>query len=247
MMNYDYSVIVPAYNEANWLPATLDAIKAAMASVNYRGELIVTNNNSTDATAEIAEDMGARVVFEPFNQISRARNAGAKAAHGRYLVFVDADTLITPALLEQALDNMESGGCVGGGAVVQFEREIKRSVRFVVALWNLFSRTFRLAAGCFIYCLKDEFDQAGGFSEAVYASEEIWLSRKLRKLGRPQGKRFCIIHQHAAQSSGRKIVWYNTWQQIGMLLMVAFMPFFVRSRRFCGYWYKRPEQRQPDE
>lgn len=239
-MDVDYSVIVPAYNEAAWLPTTLTAIKGAMAVSSLRGEIIVTDNNSTDTTAEIAKQFGAQVVFEPVNQISRARNAGAHEARGRYLVFVDADTVISPALLGHALDNLESQDCIGGGAVVQFEKEIKRSVHVVVAWWNLLSRTLRLAAGCFFYCTRRGFEQAGGFSEAVYASEEIWLSRALSKLGRKQGKRFCIIHQVAAQSSGRKIGWYSTWRQIGLLLMVAFAPFLVRYKRFCGYWYDRP-------
>jgi glycosyltransferase involved in cell wall biosynthesis len=239
-VDVDYSVIVPAYNEAAWLPATLTALEAAMAASSLRGEIIVTDNNSTDTTAEIAEQSGARVVFEPVNQISRARNAGAREARGRYLVFVDADTIIPPALLGHALDNLESQRCVGGGAVVQFEKEIKRSVQIAVAFWNQLSRTLRLAAGCFVYCTRRDFEEAGGFSEAVYASEEIWLSRALLKLGRKQGKQFCIIHQVAAQSSGRKIAWYSTWRQVGLLLMLIFFPFLVRYQRFCRYWYDRP-------
>lgn len=239
-MDVDYSVIVPAYNEAAWLPVTLPALKAAMAVSNLRGEIIVTDNNSTDATAEIAKQFGAHVVFEPVNQISRARNAGAREARGRYLVFVDADTVVPPALLGHALDNLESQDCIGGGAVVQFEKEIKRSVHVVVAWWNLLSRFLHLAAGCFFYCTRRGFEQAGGFSEAVYASEEIWLSRALVKLGRQQGKRFCIIHQVAAQSSGRKIGWYSTWRQVGLLFLLAFAPYLVRYKRFCRYWYDRP-------
>jgi len=241
-MDIDYSIIVPAYNEEEWLPATLTALKAAMAVSPLQGEIIVTDNNSTDATAEIAKQFGAQVVFEPVNQISRARNTGARKARGRYLVFVDADTVIAPALLGYALDNLDSQRCVGGGAVVSFEKEIKRSVHIAVALWNFLSRALRIAAGCFFYCTRQDFEKTGGFSEAVYASEEIWLSRALMKLGRKQGKRFCIIHQVPAQSSGRKIHWYSTGRQIGLLLMLGFAPFLVRYKRFCGYWYDRPGQ-----
>ncbi|MFV1998346.1 MAG: glycosyltransferase [Acidiferrobacterales bacterium] len=241
-MDVDYSIIVPAYNEEEWLPATLTALKAAMAASRLHGEIIVTDNNSTDTTAEIARKSGAQVVFEPVNQISRARNVGARKARGRYLVFVDADTVIPPALLEHALDNLESQRCIGGGSIVSFGKEIKRSVRIAVAWWNLLSRFLRLAAGCFFYCTRQDFEQVGGFSEAVYASEEIWLSRALSKLGRRQGKKFCIIHQVAAQSSGRKIVWYSTGRQVGLLLMLVFAPFLVRYKRFCGYWYDRPGQ-----
>jgi glycosyltransferase involved in cell wall biosynthesis len=202
-MERDYSVVVPAYNESAWIGATLVSIQSAMAASPLKGEIIVTDNNSSDDTAEIARSHGARVVFEPVNQISRSRNTGAREAQGKYLVFVDADTIVLPALLRQALANLESGRCIGGGAVVRFERELGVSVHFV---------------------------------------EEIWLSRKLRKIGRAQQKRFCIIRDHAAQSSGRKVAWYNTWRQIGLLLMVVFTPFFVRYKRFCGYWYDRPDR-----
>jgi glycosyltransferase involved in cell wall biosynthesis len=238
-MEVDYSVIVPAFNEAGWLPRTIPALQQAMAALPFHGEIIVTDNNSTDATAEIAGRLGARVLFEPVNQISRARNTGARAARGKYLVFVDADTIVPSALLAQALDNLESKRCVGGGAIVQFEQEMRGLVHLGVALWNLLSRTLRLAAGCFFYCRKSDYEEAGGFSEAVYASEEIWLSRKLRRIGQRQGRKFCIINQYAALSSGRKIGWYSTGRQIRLILMVMFFPFFVRYRRFCGYWYDR--------
>jgi len=79
------SVVVPAFNEERLLAATLDSIKAAAQAFDGSGgwELIVCDNNSTDRTAGIAHAAGARVVFEPHNQISRARNRGAAAAAGR--------------------------------------------------------------------------------------------------------------------------------------------------------------------
>ena len=70
-------------------------MKSAAGAFVRRGwgvELIVCDNNSTDRTAEIARNAGARVVFEPVNQIARARNRGAAAATGDWLIFVDADS-----------------------------------------------------------------------------------------------------------------------------------------------------------
>ena len=74
------SVVVPAFNEERLLPRTLESIRLALTAFERRGwscELIVCDNNSTDRTAELACKAGAKVVFEPVNQISRARNAGA--------------------------------------------------------------------------------------------------------------------------------------------------------------------------
>ena len=82
------SVIIPAFNEELLIRDTLSAVQGAMAAFSRRGweaELIVCDNNSTDRTAEFARDAGASVVFERFNQIARARNAGAKAATAQIL------------------------------------------------------------------------------------------------------------------------------------------------------------------
>jgi glycosyltransferase involved in cell wall biosynthesis len=117
-MSIDYSIIVPAYNEEEMLENTINHLKEAMATVSLKGEIVVTDNNSTDNTAEIAKNAGATVVFEPINQISRARNAGAKQAKGRYFIFVDADTIVLPDLLQNTLNNLESEKCCGGGATV---------------------------------------------------------------------------------------------------------------------------------
>ena len=100
----DYSIVVPAYNEAELLPRTLTALRRVLDAIPHlRGEIVVANNNSTDRTAAVAAAHGARVVFEPINQISRARNCGAAAALGRYLIFVDADTIASPELVAAAL------------------------------------------------------------------------------------------------------------------------------------------------
>ena len=77
-----YSIVVPAWNEEALLPATLASLRTAMAAVPHEGEIVVCDNNSTDGTAAAARAGGARVVFEPRNQIARARNAGARAARG---------------------------------------------------------------------------------------------------------------------------------------------------------------------
>ena len=89
------SIIVPAFKEERLLGESLANINSAAQVFTRRGwdlEIIVCDNNSTDRTAEIARSAGATVVFEPINQIARARNCGAAAATGDWLVFVDADS-----------------------------------------------------------------------------------------------------------------------------------------------------------
>ena len=242
-MSIDYSIIVPAYNEEKFLEHTIEKIKIAMATVSLTGEIIVTDNNSTDNTAQLAKSLGAKVVFEPINQISRARNAGAKQAQGRYLVFVDADTVFPPALLQTALSNLESNQCCGGGATVAAETDIPLLVGWTLNYWNFLSRTLRLAAGCFVYSRRDDFEACGGFSEKFYATEEIWFSMALKRIGRKNQRKFCIINQPKVITSGRKLAWFSYSYQTILLLIIILFPFAARLKWMCGFWYKRPSEK----
>ncbi|MFT5425687.1 MAG: glycosyltransferase involved in cell wall biosynthesis [Gammaproteobacteria bacterium] len=239
-MSIDYSIIIPAYNEEDYLTTTLNALQEAMPLVELSGEIIVVDNNSSDRTAEIAEANGVKVVFEAINQISRARNAGAKEAQGRYLIFVDADTVIPHALLQQALVNLENGEIIGGGACVSGDVPLHFSMQCLLNFWNFISIQTRNAAGSFIYCQREDFETIGGFSEAVYASEEIWLSRSLKKLGKKRKQKFCIIKQPPVITSMRKIQWYSPMRIYLYVLLLTVFPFTVRIKSLCTMWYRRP-------
>lgn len=232
-----YSVIVPAYNEEKLLPACLEAVCRSMGSVPYPGEVVVVDNNSRDRTAEVAREHGAHVVFEAFNQISRARNAGAREARGRYLLFIDADTFMNGALLARAVEAMHSGGWCGGGATVTFDRPLSLFNRKLLELWRAISRSFALAAGCFIFCRADAFADVGGFSEKVYASEEIWFSRRIRLWGTKRRMPFRIIPSPMIETSGRKTD--SLLRMILVLLTFVFCPFAPRFRATSWFWYHR--------
>ena len=89
----ELSFIIPAYNERERLPSAVASIRHAAAEAGApRWEIVVCDNNSTDGTGAAAEAEGARVIFEPHNQIARARNTGARAAAGARLIFMDADS-----------------------------------------------------------------------------------------------------------------------------------------------------------
>jgi glycosyltransferase involved in cell wall biosynthesis len=226
--------VVPAFNEERLLPATL----AHLAQVLPRGhELIVCDNNSTDRTAEIARAAGATVVFEPVNQISRARNRGAAAASGDWLLFVDADSLPSKDLVGDTLSEISSATCLAGGATVEFEtRDL--FVRFWLALWNAASRLMRWAAGSYIFVEAAAFREAGRFSEELYASEEIDLFRRLKRLARAQGRRIAILHRYPLHTSDRKARLYRWHEHLGFLLKTFLTGGrTLRRREDCAVWY----------
>jgi glycosyltransferase involved in cell wall biosynthesis len=235
-----YSIVIPAFNEEVCLPATLASVRAAMSVVAEAGEIVVVDNNSSDRTAAVAEAGGARVVFEPVNQISRARNAGARAANAPWLIFLDADTLLPAGLLVRALDNLRGGHIAGGGALLEVDRPLPPRAQAVLDLWSWASRTLQWAAGSFIYCTREGFDAIGGFSLNVYASEEIIFSRAYTRWARRQGRAFHIIAEPPVITSSRKLQWYSTWQLAGTFLLMTLFPFAIRSKRLCAFWYQRP-------
>ncbi len=234
------SVIVPAFNEERLLPASLRSIRAATAAFDARGwssELIVCDNNSTDRTAEVARAGGARVVFEPFNQIARARNTGAAHASGDWLVFVDADSQPSRELFTDAAAEIVGGQCLAGGSIVAFDTD-RPAIRFVVRFWNTLSRVTKWAAGSFIFCEASAFREAGGFNHALFAAEEIDLFRRLKRLARRKGRAVVILHRHPLLTSDRKIRLYTLGEHVAFMARTSLSAGrALRSRKACFPWY----------
>lgn len=234
------STIIPAFNEEKLLGRCLASVSAAEAALHVRGwshELIVCDNHSTDATAAIARAAGARVVFEPVNQIARARNRGAAAATGEWLLFLDADSCVTPPLMEELAAALCRPAVLGGGATVRMENA--RGVgRWLTALWNGLSRLTRWAPGGFLFCRTEAFRQLGGFSEELFVSEEIDLSRRLKRLARARGQRCVILHRHPLLTSARKLELYTTGELWAFTRRYLRDPGRVqRDRQACPIWY----------
>jgi len=199
------SFIVPAFNEAEFLPATLEAIHSTARSVGREYEIVVADDASTDDTAAIAEAHGARVIACSNRQIAATRNSGAAAAKGNYFIFVDADTTVNQAVVGAAIRALDADAA-GGGSAVRFDEPVPFQWR--VFLWTVV-HTFRVvgwAAGSFVFCRKDAFEAAGGFDETLYAAEEIAVSRALKRQGR-----FVVLREHV-ETSGRKFTGHSSWK-----------------------------------
>jgi len=206
MVETRISIIIPAHNEEEYLPITLEALAKAKAA--YRDpraiEIIVVDNRSDDTTAHIAREHGAKVVHEPQRSIAKARNAGAKAAQGKYLLFVDADTIIDDSSLNKIEKVVSTNTVIAGGCFVDYDdgwqaKLIARGINYFVA------RPGR-AWGTFFFCDRCAFKKVGGFDESMYAAEEINLSKRLRVEGKRQGKSFYVIQEYLAITSGRRMV-----------------------------------------
>ncbi|MBV9602026.1 MAG: glycosyltransferase [Chloroflexi bacterium] len=112
----DVSVVIPAYNEARRLPATLAGWHAYLGLEPFSSEVIVVDDGSRDATAEVAATGGARVVaLRPNRGKGGAVKAGVLAAAGAAIAYVDADLNIAPEHLEAALTLIDEGADLVAG------------------------------------------------------------------------------------------------------------------------------------
>jgi len=235
------SFIVPAYNEERLLGATLDALRAAALATGEPYELIVADDASTDRTAAIAAQHGAIAVSVAHRQIAATRNSGARKANGDWLIFVDADTLVSEAVVRSAVEALRSGA-VGGGAAVEFDGTVPL---YATLLLPVLVRSFRwagLAAGCFLFCTRHAFAAVGGFDEAFYGAEELVMSRALKRHGR-----FVVLRQ-AVITSGRKLRTHSVREMLAILARLALRgPGAVKQRQGMDLWYaERREDPQQD-
>ena len=233
------SIVVPAFNEERLLGESLSRINLAAGAFQQRGwatELIVCDNNSTDRTAQIARAAGATVVFEPVNQIARARNRGADAATGDWLLFVDADSHPSADLFADVADAIDSGRCLAGGATVSLDKKYWLA-ELITMVWNFASRWRRMLAGSFIFCETATFRKIGGFSEELFAGEELELSQRLRKTAKEAGRRIVILHRHPLVTSARKLHLYTLREHFRLITRLFRDRRVLTNREACHLWY----------
>jgi glycosyltransferase involved in cell wall biosynthesis len=225
------SFIVPAYNEELELSSTLAAIRAATSGLSQPFEIVVVDDASTDATPKIAEQAGARVVSIHRRQIAAVRNAGARAARGEYLFFVDADTRINPTHVTEAIAALEAG-YTGGSARVLMDGFVPLWGRVFLRAFSVLYFGLNLGAGAFLFTTRRNFEAVGGFDEQHFAGEEVYFSLALRKLGR-----FKVLREPVL-TSGRKLRMYSAKEILGTLsILIVGGPRMARSRARLRLWY----------
>ena len=229
------SFVVPAYNEEKYLAPTLAAIHEAARAAGEPYEIVVANDDSSDATAQVAQAGGARVVNVHKRQIAGTRNAGAAAAKGEWLVFVDADTQVNADVVQGAVQALRDGA-VAGGALVRFDGG-PRWVQWTTPIVVFIFRKVKWAAGCFLFARRDVFEKVGGFDERFYASEEIHLSRALKRHGR------FVMVEASVTSSARKAETHSAWTMLKLVASILVRgEKGLKSRELtASFWY--PDKR----
>jgi glycosyltransferase involved in cell wall biosynthesis len=236
------SLVIPAYNEEEYLPRLLDTIEVARA--NYTGgakaiEVIVADNTSTDDTAAIAAGRGCHVVREEKRVIAAVRNTGARIARGQILCFVDADMQIHPDTFNAIERTLETGEVIGGATGVKLERmSLGIAVTYVIMVSMVWATGMDTGL---VFCLRDDFESFGGYDESVLFAEDVRLLVALKKLGKTRKLKLVRMTCAKAISSMRKFDEMGDWHYIPMIARgLAFVLFEKgHSEEFAKkYWYR---------
>jgi len=107
----------------------------------------------------------------------------------------------------------------------------------VARLWNYASRMGRWLAGSFIFVETAGFRQLGGFSNEMFAGEELELSQRLKKHARATGRRVVVLHRHPLVTSARKLRLYTLWDYAKLLVRVTWNRRTLTRREDCTIWY----------
>ena len=111
-------------------------------------------------------------------------------------------------------------------------------IGLLVHVWTFFSRLNKWAAGSFVFCEAKLFRELGGFSEKMYASEEIDLSKRLKRLAKARGLRVEIITEERLVTSARKVHLYGMREQLRFFMKAIWSPRRTVARREeCVLWY----------
>ncbi len=185
------SVVIPAYNAA-WCIAR--AVESVFAQGFCDFELIVVDDGSTDGTGAVLSRYGdaLRVLPKANGGLSSARNAGIRAARGRYVAFLDADDWWLADKLERQVALMRSrpelafcstaARIEGPGGEALGEWRCRGDTD--AALEAIFAvNAFVAGSGSAVLARRDAFDRAGGFDESLRSLEDIDMWMRLAAVG----------------------------------------------------------------
>jgi rSAM/selenodomain-associated transferase 2 len=200
------SIITPVLNEEAGIAATLQALSPLRA----RGaEVIVVDGGSGDRTVALARPLCDRLIAAPRGRAAQM-NAGAGDARGDVLLFLHADTRLPEDADRLILDGLAARGCAWG----RFDLHIEgRHPLFplIAGMMNLRSRLTGIATGDqAMFVERSAFAAIGGFPD-IALMEDIELSRRLKRLGRPLCLKSCV------KTSGRR------WEKHGVLRTILTM------------------------
>lgn len=242
------SLIIPAHNEQDYLPALLNSVEVARD--NFKGlgdsiEVIVVDNCSADRTAEVAHSFHCRIVQEDKRIIAAVRNSGAEAASGEILMFVDADSVIHRETFNEVERALSTPGIIGGATGIKMER---MSPGIALSYWAMVPMMWITGIDTgVVFCNKKDFDAVGGYNERVLFAEDVQFLFNLKQFGRSRNQKLVKLHSARAITSARKFDEYGDWHYLPILargILGMFIPVERFNKFAARYWYDNQRRKK---
>ncbi len=211
------SIVIPAFNEAAYLGETLASLNRAKAFLqhekNIQAEIIVVDNDSHDATADVARAGGAAVATERQHNVGKVRNSGMQVSQGDVLIFVDADTIVPEKLLARIADTMSELSCFGGAVDTDY-RPRRRTLRVYLQCWRVIGKILGMAQGATQFCRRDVFFALNGYDETLFMGEDVDFYWRLKKFAAGKNARAVFIEDLRVVPSARRFDQWSFWRTL---------------------------------
>ncbi|MCK5542742.1 MAG: glycosyltransferase [Desulfobacterales bacterium] len=204
------SVIIPAHNEEKYIGKCLGSIRTAESNIDVPVEIIVSLNRCTDNTEKIAKKFKAIIVKEDKKNIAKIRNKGVNVATGDILVTIDADSWMTPNMLQEVIQKLQSEKYIGGGVRVKPER-LSIGIFFSVLMVVPYMLKARISSAGMFWLYKRDFEAIGGFDESHVSVEDYYFAIKLKAYGKQKRLKYGTIRQGYIVTSCRKFDQFGDW------------------------------------
>lgn len=234
------SIIIPAFNEEDYIGETLASLNRAIAFLREQeiisAEIIVVDNDSVDLTASVARDFGATVIMETRHNVAKVRNTGAASASGDVLVFVDADTIVPDKLLRRIVDAMAEPTCIGGAVDTNY-RPAKLTSKIYLQFWRIIGKMTGMAQGATQFCRKDVFFELNGYDETLFMGEDVDYYWRLKRFARRRNGSVSFIEDMQVVPSPRRFDQWELWRTL-IWTNPLFILMFRRRKKAWHGWYK---------
>jgi glycosyltransferase involved in cell wall biosynthesis len=208
------SIVIPCYNHAGFLAET---IESALAQTHQDLEIIVVDDGSTDASADVATRYPVRLLRQPNQGVAVAMNNGIRASSGAFALTLGSDDLLRPEYVERMLDSLRGapGASFAYSRILFFGTACKEYPTEPFDPETLAQRNYVAAVALF---RREAFDQVGGFDPAMPRCEDwdFWLTLaerghqgmyvpQLLVLGRQQQRSYNSRHYFSLRGIRREL------------------------------------------
>lgn len=237
------SIVIPAYNEEQYLPGLLASLQIAqkflVEQLGILSEVLVVNNDSTDQTKQVALSYRATVIDYKIRNISAVRNAGIAKSRFDYIVMIDADCIFPKDGLVQIYKNLNEDDIIGGALNVQVLSS-KKSIQILAVIVQFIVMHISGISGAMFFFKKEAAQSIGGFSESHLIAEDSVFALQMKKYAKKNSKKFIFLKSVLIKTKYRKESSMHLILPAVQQLLFSFMG-KKQSMESLKYWYK-PER-----